>query len=256
MMGARILILSPHPDDEVVGCCAAIGRAVDDGAEAYVLHLTTGVPAREVLWPWQRAGHAARVARRHDEARRAAGLLGLDGFMAARDVPTRALKAHLDAGRDAILGAIEGFGIDMLWVPAFEGAHQDHDAANAIAATLADRVAVWEFAEYNFVGGAVRAQAFPEPNGTETELRLTEAEIAAKTRALRLYASEAGNLDYVKAARECFRPLAAYDYGRPPHAGTLFYQRFQWVPFRHPRVDFARPDEVYPALGRFRENFA
>ncbi len=42
-------------------------------------------------------------------------------------------------------------------------------------------------------------------------------------------------------ARACplaFRPFAGYDYARPPHPGVLFYQRFQWVWPRHPRVDY------------------
>ena len=68
MFAARILILAPHPDDEVVGCCAAIGRARAAGARVFVLTLTTGVPERALLWPWQRPGHPLRVERRRAEA--------------------------------------------------------------------------------------------------------------------------------------------------------------------------------------------
>jgi hypothetical protein len=46
------------------------------------------------------------------------------------------------------------------------------------------------------------------------------------------------------------RPLAAYDYGRRPHVGRCFYERFHWVPF-HPRIDYCRPDEVCTALRNF-----
>jgi hypothetical protein len=28
----------------------------------------------------------------------------------------------------------------------------------------------------------------------------------------------------------------------------LFYERFQWVPLRHPRIDFDPPEAVYGAL--------
>ena len=35
-----------------------------------------------------------------------------------------------------------------------------------------------------------------------------------------------------------------------PHAGTMFYARFRWVPF-HPRVDRTDPAEFYRALGEF-----
>src|SRR5205823_9796815 len=51
----RILVLAPHPDDEIVACGIAALRARAAGAQVFVLYLTTGVPVRGVLWPWQRA---------------------------------------------------------------------------------------------------------------------------------------------------------------------------------------------------------
>jgi LmbE family N-acetylglucosaminyl deacetylase len=68
----RILVLAPHPDDEIVACGIAASRARAIGARVFVLYLTTGIPATEALWPWQRAGHAARVSRRRAEAHAAA----------------------------------------------------------------------------------------------------------------------------------------------------------------------------------------
>ncbi len=51
MFGRRILILIPHPDDEVVGAALAIRRAVKNGALVFGLDLTHGCPPREALWP-------------------------------------------------------------------------------------------------------------------------------------------------------------------------------------------------------------
>jgi hypothetical protein len=110
---------------------------------------------------------------------------------------------------------------------------------------------VLEFAEYNLAGGRVRSHAFPSPNGSEEVLTLTPAEQATKRRALAAYASERGNLGYVGLEREVVRPLARYDYAGLPHAGKLWYARFQWVPFRHPMIDFTRPAEVSSALAAY-----
>lgn len=44
MFGQRVLILVPHPDDEVVGAAAAIARARAQGAAVTGVFLTTGVP--------------------------------------------------------------------------------------------------------------------------------------------------------------------------------------------------------------------
>ncbi|CCQ73417.1 PIG-L deacetylase family protein [Magnetospira sp. QH-2] len=246
----HILILAPHPDDEVVMCAAAVGRAREAGAALSVFYLTTGVPARKQLWPWDRGSHGDRVARRRDEARRAAGLLGVT-IAAESDVPTRGLRNSLMQARVRLARMIEDQGITQLWVPAFEGGHQDHDAANCLAATFADRLLVVEYAAYNFLGGQPQSQTFPDPRGTEDLMVLSDVEQVVKKQLLSLYASEAGNLDYVGLDRECRRPLAQHDYGRPPHAGTLWYARHQWVPFPHPRVDGTKPEQIYRDLAVF-----
>jgi LmbE family N-acetylglucosaminyl deacetylase len=253
--GKRILVLAPHPDDEVVGVAAALTRARQDGAVAALAFLTTGVPASETAWPWARRGHSRRVERRGEEARQAALALGLKIAMVS-DVPSRCLKDHLHATRDRALAVIQSFEPDRLWVPAFEGAHQDHDAANALAATLADRVAVWEFAEYNFMGGRVRANQFPMPAADQVVVELGEAEQAAKRRLLALYRSEAGNLGHVGRVRESLRPLPRHDYAKPAHPGRLFRERFHWVPFRHPRIDAEPTAGIGAALAAFIRRFS
>jgi LmbE family N-acetylglucosaminyl deacetylase len=245
--GRRILILAPHPDDEVVACAAAIGRAKAQGAQILALYLTDGCLARETMWPWRRAHRDEAVARRRAEAEGATERLGITpvGWMAR---PTRRLWRELPQVHAEIRAAVSVHAPDQLWVPAYEGGNPDHDALNALGSLFTDKLSVLEFAEYNFFQGRARAQQFPYPEGGEETIALTSEERERKTELLRHYASERGNLNYVGVARECFRPLAAYDYSRPPHPGVLWYARFQWVPFRHPRVDFTRPEEVSRAI--------
>lgn len=241
--GARILVLVPHPDDEVVAAAASLGRAKQQGAALFALYLTDGCLSRETMWPWRRAHHAAGVARRRAEAERAAALLGLAPVgWGAR--PARSLWRGMAAVHAEIKAAIAACKPDQIWVPAYEGGNPDHDALNALGQSFVDELSVLEFAEYNFCGDKARAQEFPYPNGRETIVELSAAEREKKRALLRVYASEQNNLGYVGVERESFRPLAAYDYSRPPHPGTLWYARFQWVPFRHPRVDFTPPEQV------------
>jgi LmbE family N-acetylglucosaminyl deacetylase len=250
MFGRRILVCVAHPDDEVVACAAAIGRARTEGAAVFALYLTDGCLARETQWPWLRRRRGALVARRRAEAERAAAELGLTPVgWAAR--PARGLWRALGQARAEIKAAVKACAADQLWVPAYEGGNPDHDGLNAIGRSFADRMSVLEFAEYNFFGGRACAQRFPAADGAETTLRLSPEERARKAALLRLYASERGNLGYVGVETECWRPLAPYDYARPPHPGRLWYARFQWVPFRHPRVDFTRPEQVSAAIVAF-----
>jgi LmbE family N-acetylglucosaminyl deacetylase len=251
VFAARILVLVPHPDDEVVGCCAAIGRARAQGARVFALYLSNGVPDRTLLWPWQRAGHARQVATRWREAAAARTLLGLEDA-GRQDVPTRTLRLDMAGTLALIARTLDATGATMLWTPAYEGGHQDHDVANALASRLRARVAVWEFSEYHNAGGRARAQDFIAPTGGEIVLALEAAEIARKRAALALYASETANLRVVGSAREAFRPLADYDYAHAPHPGVLFHARFRYI-WGHPRVDRTPPAAVRRAIAEFVE---
>jgi LmbE family N-acetylglucosaminyl deacetylase len=252
MFGSRILILVAHPDDEVVAAAAAIGRAKAEGAEVFALYMTDGCLARETTWPWRRSRHGEAVAARRSEGESAASRLGLApvGWMSR---PTRRLWRELPEVHTEIESAVAAHAPDQIWVPAYEGGNPDHDALNALGQLFAKNLSVLEFAEYNFVGGRARAQEFPSPNGEERTIALTEEERQTKRALLEVYASERGNLNYVGIERESFRPLRAYDYSRPPHPGKLWYARFQWVPFRHPRVDFTPPEEVCRAISTYLE---
>jgi LmbE family N-acetylglucosaminyl deacetylase len=249
--GARVLFLCPHPDDEVVACCAALGRARAAGAKVAVLFLTHGCVDAATMWPWARDRYAAVVARRRSEAERVAAELGV-AVAGWSERPARHLWRELAAVERETRAALAAFAIDQVWVPAFEGGNPDHDGANAVASRLAaEGMSVLEFAEYNLAGGTINSHRFLRPNGTEQTFELTAAERSAKRRALAAYASERGNLADVRAAQEVCRPLATYDYGRPPHEGKLWYARFQWVPFRHPMVDFTRPEAVTAAISDY-----
>jgi LmbE family N-acetylglucosaminyl deacetylase len=249
--GDSILFLCPHPDDEVVACWAALGRARAAGARIAILFLTHGCVDAATMWPWERRRYAAAVARRRAEAELVAAELGI-AIAGFSERPARHLWRELAAAEAEVRAALAAFAADRVWVPAFEGGNPDHDGANAIASRLAaEGISVLEFAEYNLDGGRINANAFLKPNGTEQTLVLTATEQAAKRRAVAAYASERFNLAGVRTVQEVCRPLESYDYARPPHAGKLWYARFQWVPFRHPMVDFTRPAEVTAAISNY-----
>ncbi len=250
MFGKRILILAAHPDDEVVACAACIGRARNKGASVSVLYLTDGCIAEETLWSWQRKHHAQMVETRRNEADEAATALGILP-VGWGERPARALWPNLPAIFEEVQTAIGQFHPDQIWVPAYEGGNPDHDALNALGTKLKPRVSVLEFSEYNFFGGKPNSQTFVASDETTRIISLTPSERAFKKSLLKIYASEKKNLSSLRIEQESYRPLGSYDYSHPPHQGTLWYARFQWVPFRHPRVDFTRPEEVSKSIVSF-----
>ena len=250
MFGKRILILVAHPDDEAAACAASIAQARAQGAAVSALYLTHGCLAREVLWPWQRKNYDSLISLRRAEAEKAATFLGLlpVGWMAR---PARFLWRELPQAFREIEDAVAYYRPDQLWVPAYEGGNPDHDALNAIGRKFKARLSVLEFAEYNFFGGKAQSQTFISSFETARVVTLSPEEQAFKRAALKIYASETKNLSYIKTNQESCRPLAIYDYAQPPHQGKLWYARFQWVPFRHPRVDSTTPAEVSKAITEF-----
>lgn len=253
IFGRRVLILVPHPDDEVVGAAHAIERLIAAGGEAFGAYLTTGVPPRAARWFGNATSYARAVETRWQEATRVRERLGMQSAL-RRALPARSLKTDLSGAFDALAKVTRRLEIDRIWTPAYEGGHQDHDAGNFLAAQLAgpfsNQLRVFEFAEYNYAGRQVQSQNFPDSTGAETRLELDAEARLRKQNLLSLYASERRNLGAIRFEHESFRPLAEHDYRSAPHAGPLFYERFHWVPF-HPRIDFCRPHELCAAFAHY-----
>jgi LmbE family N-acetylglucosaminyl deacetylase len=106
----RILILSPHPDDEVFGCGGLIARAKDEGSEIYVLYFTIGTTK-----DFSKKGETTYEARLK-ELKAATKMLGLNGYRIALPedchlrldtVPQRTLINEIERGEKISLEALK-----------------------------------------------------------------------------------------------------------------------------------------------------
>jgi len=66
------------------------------------------------------------------------------------------------------------------------------------------------------------------PEGDEALFDATTQEVSRKQRMLEEYASQQDTIALFNPAIERFRPQAAYDFSRPPHAGILNYEAWGW----------------------------
>ncbi|WP_437731832.1 PIG-L deacetylase family protein [Sorangium sp. So ce1335] len=229
----RCLVVLAHPDDETIGLGARIGRL--DPIE--VIHVTDGAPRDSRFMPAELAD------------------LGRERYTEIRRVEvTRALAvAHVPASRLRCLGAVDQEAIEeapslarklvelfartrpeVVITHPYEGGHPDHDAAALAvhsAAVLAHANGVkapliFEAASYNAARGhLVTGEFLPYPNVPEIALRLSDEESAQKRAMLDCFASQKETLAPFGAEVERFRPAPAYDFRRPPHEGTLHYER-------------------------------
>lgn len=114
----RILVIAPHPDDEVLGLGGTIARLSDDGAEVTVAVLTRGAPPQFT---------EADVARTRTEAAAAHAILGI-GSTRFFDLPAAQLDRvphhRINAVLDELLEEVRP---DTLFLPFKHDMHLDHD---------------------------------------------------------------------------------------------------------------------------------
>lgn len=145
----RSIFLFAHPDDEF-GCYEVIRREVIVGRDVECFYLTDG-------------GFGGQsIDSRQQETRRVLVRLGVSVdricFLGAQQgVPDGLLASYLLQAATSLLRAtVDREKPTSIFVPAWEGGHQDHDAAHVIGCALANhlnpRANVWQFPLYHGKG--------------------------------------------------------------------------------------------------------
>ena len=118
---SRVLVISPHPDDEAIGCGGTLRRHVTHGDAVHVIFLTSG----------EMGGHGRSpektIRLREQEAATAAGILGLAAieFWRQPDNAFRATAAVVERLRDKL----KKLRPRIIYVPHEREDHPDHRAA-------------------------------------------------------------------------------------------------------------------------------
>ena len=113
----RVLVVAPHPDDEILGCGGTMARLVKEGHEVDVLVATRGKPP---------AFSADSVAQVRSEMAKAHALLGITRTHEL-DLPAAALDTVPAAEVNAAIGSvIDAVAPDTLLLPFLGDIHGDH----------------------------------------------------------------------------------------------------------------------------------
>lgn len=118
---SRVLVLSPHPDDESIGCGGTLLRHLESGANIRVVFLTSG----EAGGHGRQATETLRI--REEEAKAAAAILGLTDleFWRQPDGGLRATGAVVERLRETL----EKFRPETVYVTHDREMHSDHRAS-------------------------------------------------------------------------------------------------------------------------------
>ena len=121
-MNKNILVLSPHPDDESIGCGGTIRKHVLEGDTVEVIVLTSG----------EKGGHAAiseeeLIRIREQESMKAKDILGVHNLEFWRQ-PDGSFKVTPEV-RQRLKNKLEQWQPQLIYVPHEEEGHPDHRAA-------------------------------------------------------------------------------------------------------------------------------
>lgn len=183
----RLLVVSPHPDDEVLGCGGLIHDALAAGRRVLVVTLTEG----ELAYPEDRYWQPERLARaRRRELRQALDLIGARGDSLVH----LALGDGRLAQRRACIGrALHGLCEpgDVLFSTWSQDGHPDHEAAAGASAEVAAALGLVHY-EYP-IWGWHWAQPQGRPfGGAVHRYALGPASRERKAAALRCFATQTG----------------------------------------------------------------
>lgn len=124
--GSRVLVLSPHPDDDAIGAGGTLVKLKGAGARVTSLVLTDGgegVPDRP-------RAEVVETRRREEEA--AARRLGIDRVIFWTE-PDGGLQAT-PANAERLRGVLDEIRPDAVFLPSFLDAHPDHAAVTPLLA--------------------------------------------------------------------------------------------------------------------------
>jgi LmbE family N-acetylglucosaminyl deacetylase/GT2 family glycosyltransferase len=176
--GGRVVVVAPHPDDEVIGCGGAIAMHAERGDAVTVVLVTDGAGAAR-----DAAERETIRETRKAESRRALEVLGV-ADLRGLDFPDGALRPA-PAFTSALFGVLATLRPDVIYAPSPFEHHPDHRAATVLLAAALDgapfapRVVLYE----------VNQQQVASYLLDVTPL------LARKERALRCFASQHGELD-------------------------------------------------------------
>lgn len=214
--GQRVLVLAPHPDDEVIGCGGTLYKHARAGHEVTVVYLADGskgdpllqegkLPAQEALVRSQQL-----VLRRKEEARKACGILGVKDFVFL-DYPDFEVKLTRES-RQKMAAILDRVKPDVVYLPFVTDTHPDHRQTNRIFTAAMKR---------SRLGCACCGYEVWTPLPANVVVDISDV-VAVKTEALQAYQSQLAHTDFVRAALglNSYRSITAFVSGT--HAEAFF----------------------------------
>src|SRR5262245_15220381 len=163
--GADVLVLAPHPDDEVIGPGGTLLRLVRAGAKVTVLQATDGSASASL----DDAAPGVRETIRLDEAQAVANAAGFQPTIYWRE-DNRAFRMREELVQ-RLRGTLRELRPALIFTPFLADIHPDHQTLNRILAAALDAPARWEMSVVGYeVWSLVPANLWCDISATTPDL--------------------------------------------------------------------------------------
>jgi N-acetylglucosamine malate deacetylase 1 len=215
----NILVIAPHPDDEVLGCGALIHRYTSLGNRVYVIVMSRGKPGR---YPEE------AIKNVREEAKNAHNLLGVEKtIFFDYSAPELDLYSLSDLA-GSIASVIRDISPEMLYLPHRGDIHHDHRAVYngaLVAARPTNGCSVKEIYAYETLSETEWSAPFADDAFIPTCFFDVSEQIEKKIEALRCFKSQLREYPSSRSI-EAVRALAQY---RGVTVGCMYAEAFMHV---------------------------
>lgn len=190
----KLLVISPHPDDEVLGCGGLIKRIKDEGGQVYVIYLTVGTTKDHSenggSTIQERQKEIERVAKflKYDDYRIA--FLGNNFHLRLDQIPKKDLISEIENGANISLNKTMP---TIVTTPQHLDYNQDHNSCTqaVFAATrpMPDELKSLQEIVLGFES-VPTADWWSAPHNTNLSVDLTDNDLETKLSALSIYKSQ------------------------------------------------------------------
>lgn len=203
LSGHKLLVIAPHPDDEVLGCGGLIKRVKDAGGKVYILFLTVGETSEYSKNGFstsdERLAEIEKVAKFLKYNDYSIAFPGNDNHLKLDQIPQKELISVIENGPKISLNKLKP---TILACPQVHDYNQDHRAA-AQAVFSSTRPAPNKFKPLQKIvlGYEEVATQWSSTNSINPNLyiKLSNADLKTKLKALSLYTSQVRNGNHTRS---------------------------------------------------------